>query len=438
MADEELKAAKRSRSAHRGQMTKQLEKANAIVLSDDTPPSQNNLDILNATVKDISLRMSKVLTLDEKIVSLTPPTGFDAAFVDADDYSIYINEHSSKYQSFLDRSSTTPSADTSLISSHTSTARKVNLPKLSLTNFAGDILQWQGFKDSFDAAVHSDDSLGNIQKFQYLRKHVEGEAARAIEGLSLTNANYEDAIDILTKRYGQPHKVNSAYMTALWKLEEPSGSIASLLSFHDSVESYIRGLKTLEKNEDTFGDLLVPIIIEKLPASTRCQIARDNGDDAWTIAKLRTAIRKEIEAMQAGQSALHEIPDTPATAAFVATTHPRTQRQSTPKQPRGQPKCAFCKNSHRSVDCNIVKGTEKRKEIVKRDRLCYNCLGPHRASDCTSKFRCKNCKQKHHTTICDAETTQDKPNEVKGLSCVTPVTVNHVHPGSPVLLKTAG
>jgi hypothetical protein len=246
-------------------------------------------------------RMSKVLTFDEKIVSLTPPTGFDAAFIEADEYSIYINEHSSKYQSFLDRSSTTPSADTSLISSHTSTPRKVNLPKLSLTNFAGDILQWQGFKDSFDAAVHSDDSLGNIKKFQYLRKYVEGEATRAIEGLSLTNANYEDAIDILTKRYGQPHKVISAYMTALWKLEEPSGSIASLLSFHDSVESYIRGLKTLGKNEDTFGDLLVPIIIEKLPASTRRQIARDNGDDAWTIAKLRTAIRKEIEAMQAGR-----------------------------------------------------------------------------------------------------------------------------------------
>ena len=41
---------------------------------------------------------------------------------------------------------------------------------------------------------------------------LEGEASRTIEGFALTNANYGQAISLLTERYGQKHKIIAAYM----------------------------------------------------------------------------------------------------------------------------------------------------------------------------------------------------------------------------------
>ena len=53
----------------------------------------------------------------------------------------------------------------------------------------------------------------------------------------------------------------------------------------------------------------------------------------------------------------------------------------------------------------MVVSTEKRLEHVKKEGLCFNCLGKHRVSKCTSQTRCKKCN-KHHTSICGAGSLQ--------------------------------
>ncbi|XP_071141877.1 uncharacterized protein [Mytilus edulis] len=52
--------------------------------------------------------------------------------------------------------------------------------------------------------------------------------------------------------------------------------------------------------------------------------------------------------------------------------------------------------------------------IVKRDKLCFNCLGKHRINEYKSKHTCRNCGKKHHTSLCNARPTNNiKPvNEV--------------------------
>ena len=61
------------------------------------------------------------------------------------------------------------------------------LPKLNLPYFSGDPLVWQTFWDSFEAAIHSNPSLTGVQKFNYLRAQLQGDAARVIAGFPLTN-----------------------------------------------------------------------------------------------------------------------------------------------------------------------------------------------------------------------------------------------------------
>lgn len=51
---------------------------------------------------------------------------------------------------------------------------QVNLPKLPLQPFPGDLTQWVTFWDSFDSAVHSNAQLSPIELFNYLQSFLCG------------------------------------------------------------------------------------------------------------------------------------------------------------------------------------------------------------------------------------------------------------------------
>ena len=73
----------------------------------------------------------------------------------------------------------------------------MKLPKLTIRPFNGDLTAWTTFWDSFEAAIHRNDELSDIDKFNYLRSLLEHTAREAISGFSLTSANYGEAISIL-------------------------------------------------------------------------------------------------------------------------------------------------------------------------------------------------------------------------------------------------
>ena len=50
---------------------------------------------------------------------------------------------------------------------------RVKLPKLSFKKFGGDITSWSTFWDSFHSAVHSNEDLSNVDKFNYLISFLE-------------------------------------------------------------------------------------------------------------------------------------------------------------------------------------------------------------------------------------------------------------------------
>jgi len=78
----------------------------------------------------------------------------------------------------------------------------VKLPKLELSSFGGDRTKWIEFWDSLDSSVHTNGSLTNVYKFNYLKGKVFGQSREANSGLALTNENYILAVYILKERYG--------------------------------------------------------------------------------------------------------------------------------------------------------------------------------------------------------------------------------------------
>ena len=66
--------------------------------------------------------------------------------------------------------------------------------------------------------IHKNSYLSAVEKFNYLKSYLEGEALRSIDGLPLSEANYLASLDILKRRYGNKQQIISAHMDELLKI----------------------------------------------------------------------------------------------------------------------------------------------------------------------------------------------------------------------------
>ena len=296
------------------------------------------------------------------------------------------------------------------------------LPKLDLPTFSGDILLWRTFWDSFYTTVHTNPSLTSVQKFSYLKSQLSHDAEQCIAGLAMTSANYDQAIYLLKDRFGQDQTIINAYMQRLIELPNPCLTPHSLRKFYDSMETSIRGLESLGQSHQTYGSLLTPIIFGKLPEEMRLTMSREHGKRNWDITSLREAISKEMYAQESSRTATSDIM-TP-TASFhtgsVSKPHRPKGNHRTEVQGKSVKSCVFCQQPHSPNECTKVTDLEKRYAIIKQKRLCFNCFGSHKVTECRSRYTCRKCNKKHHTSICDKEkkreqTTTSRPQSDTGV-----------------------
>ena len=142
-------------------------------------------------------------------------------------------------------------------------------------------------------------------------------------------------------------------------------------------------------------------------------MARDHGNRQWKLNELRDAIQKEVNILQVGETTEAMEVHFP-TASFFTGSRNSPQKQKKKAGPAvdqvksfGQKiTCPFCGDQHSPIDCKNVETVEKRLKCVKDIRLCFNCLGEgHQIVRCKSRFRCRHCQRKHHTSICHQKTT---------------------------------
>ena len=126
----------------------------------------------------------------------------------------------------------------------------------------------------FESAVHSNNVLTDIPKLNYLRAHLGGKASRAIAGFPLTSDNYCQSVDLLKDRFDQPQRIVSGHMHSLMNLLNPRNEIKSLREFHDETENQVYGLLALRWTTESYGALLVPMVLGNLPVDTKKNMAR--------------------------------------------------------------------------------------------------------------------------------------------------------------------
>uniref|UniRef100_A0A1X7V292 Uncharacterized protein n=1 Tax=Amphimedon queenslandica TaxID=400682 RepID=A0A1X7V292_AMPQE len=93
------------------------------------------------------------------------------------------------------------------------------LAKLFIKNFNASITRWTPFWDSFKTSVHNNATLSDAEKFSYLHSFLSGKVFEAISGLSISDASYAIAVDILQKIFVDKEKTIAIHMDSLMSLE---------------------------------------------------------------------------------------------------------------------------------------------------------------------------------------------------------------------------
>ena len=278
----------------------------------------------------------------------------------------------------------------------------VKLPEIKLVKFSGDPLQWQKFYDLFKTAIHDRSDLSNSAKFQYLITQLTGEAAQLLAGFDTTDGEYVEAIDLLKQTYGNSKRLIQSRLHALMDLQSPLCTAKDLGNFRALYEGHLRGLKALGANINEAGYVYAEIILRKLPNKIRDNLNRSHRSDFWSVEDLRREVDLEIGHLQSVnvEDTVEQQEYITPTATFKVTSNEKAI------------KCFLCSERHATQFCVQFPDSDSRLKKVLSMKLCLNCLRPnHMVKHCNNNFRCRDCKQKHHTVLCDALTrSKNKPS----------------------------
>ena len=324
----------------------------------------------------------------------------DSAFSFKKDILVVIAQAESYYASMnpkLVQPSNTNSVNGSISSNASSTTRKTKLPTQSLPRFNNKPTEWFPFWEQFEALVNSQD-LPTVSKFSYLKGALDGEAARAIKGFSLTEANYPKAIEKLNERFGRKDVIIQSHLQGLLNLDvatkHPPGSpgyIPSLWNFYDDVCAHVRSIEGLGIEQSKCETFLVPIILFRIPPTItqawfKLKTSRSREDD---LGKLLEFLYDHISMLDTSENyrqiadrEKNKLPTSTASALHVSTNS-----------------CKYCKkNGHSVANCFQFKNLNVEDRITKRKELglCIKCLKGHHKF-CNAK--CSKCMGFHHDLL---------------------------------------
>ncbi|RUA04968.1 MAG: hypothetical protein DSY43_05545, partial [Gammaproteobacteria bacterium] len=325
----------------------------------------------------------------------------------------------------------------------------LRLPKFTLPEFSGDILEWVPWWDQFKTCIHENETLGDRERFNYLLMYVKGIAKRAIEYIEVTSENYARAIEALQKRYGRKRIVVEHLIDSILSIEKKDKVNAhSLRYLYDTMVNRYHTLESYEPNLKHCHRIIVPILQSKFPQAIRrkweyelSKIENEEDDKKITVDYLFNFLRSHVMSEEAAETShanfqLRDIEERRDNALKPGRTPSRNNRipsssaiaLNTSSKPedakqRNSSECVFCGKSHDSSNCYMIqrKSVQERLQLIKEKKLCFNCLypvGPNHTSATCKRPGCliEGCNRKHHVLlhrVLPANSADHKETQVK-------------------------
>ena len=203
---EALAKKKRIRAGHKAYATKTIRRIEDILASET--PDKERLSLLRLTLNE---KLETIKGLDSEVIDLIEDDdALTSEIKQADGYKESVFNALIRIDHIMKASPTrsfptllTAAPPREIRASHSDfRLSRVRFPKLQLRSFGGNFTKWTSFWESFESAVHNNDELSDIEKFNYLKSLLERSAREAVSGLALTSANY----------YGNRHSPKEVWM----------------------------------------------------------------------------------------------------------------------------------------------------------------------------------------------------------------------------------
>ncbi|XP_038049665.1 uncharacterized protein LOC119723179 [Patiria miniata] len=312
----------------------------------------------------------------------------------------------------------------------------MNLPKTSLMSFDGNPMNYWAFMNSFDSCV-GNSSVSNGAKLNRLFEYCKGKAARVIQPCAMMKPSegYAKARTLLKERFGNEFKISQAWVDRV--CEGPvlkSNSAEALQDFADDVQGCMETLKAMNKLNEIDSRMRMVKVVERLPFFLQSRWRKEavktveaTGDypNINKLAKfLNVAANEANDPVFGSLNTKYKDPKPPSrpgnprrgTTFNVHAKVGMTQQSSesnkkfgTSSGRDGQSRpCHLCRGNHRLDACDDFKkmSSQKRMEVVKGKRLCFNCLlaSNHVARWCRKKSGCdkEGCTRRHASLLHDA------------------------------------
>ena len=123
--------------------------------------------------------------------------------------------------------------------------------------------------------------------------------------------------------------------------------VKGLRRLYDAIEANIRGLKALEVKAESYGSLMVSILMNKLPPEIRLIVSRGLKSEKWDFNEVMRIMEQEVDARErsfALTQQAQQLPKHPPSRGIATSLNTETATI----------KCAFCDQDHRSHSCSVV------------------------------------------------------------------------------------
>ncbi|XP_015121264.1 uncharacterized protein LOC107044032 [Diachasma alloeum] len=298
-------------------------------------------------------------------------------------------------------------------SSHSTDNHQDNqLKRIGLKTFGGKPEQWKEFSDLFQSLVAQKISIPPVQKLVRLKECLKGPAAALISTFTATSENYEKAWQKLRRKYEDPRLVAQTLFNRILNLPKITKVTSEKLTANTAAASEtLDQLQEVEglSQENLVEQLIAHVLRQSLDEETLKQWELKLGDskDFPSLQEFATFIESCARGISAGKS-FHSSQELNAKKkkssmkkSSYAAASQQPQEEKNPDRPLPRTCCACCNERHFISDCPKFNQMtpQKRNEFVVAHGLCFNCLGPHIKSRCTSKKTCHKCNGSHHTLI---------------------------------------
>ena len=327
----------------------------------------------------------------------------------------------------------------------------VVLPQINLPKFKGDHESWLEFRGTFEALIHNNELLSNMQKYHYLKASLEGTAAQIIRPTPFTADNYEAAWTALCEEFDNSKLLIHQHVSALFHLEfDGKEKSSSLKKIVNEVSQHLRCLEMLGLESADLGNLLlIHLIKNKLDNNTaqewEKQVNKTGKKNvtakvqcpSWVelkdFLKERATMLETLESNNANGK--HKPRDRNQFVKGLVSNSVSTVNKTLA--------CNYCKAAHSIYNCREFLNLSiiKRQEAVKRSNLCKVCLLEGHTSRSCKKQPCFKCKRYHNILLHQANemasSTQQTQRKAQEPSNVANPSTSLTALCNQVLLSTA-